>query len=73
MVGDQVCGYKRGCGHNYRGDVDTVIKNMLIAMRTGQVATFRHESQLKKICFLELNVEEEQCKGLTVFLNGLLV
>lgn len=31
-----------------RGDVDTIIKNMLIAMRRGQVAIFRHESQLKK-------------------------
>ncbi len=33
------------------GDVDTIIKNMLIALRTGQVAIFRHESQLKKKIF----------------------
>lgn len=34
-----------------RGDVDTIIKNMLIAMRTGQVGIFSHESQLKKKMF----------------------
>lgn len=38
------------------GDVDTIIKNILITVRTDHIAILRCKSQLKK----KLKVEEEQ-------------